>query len=108
MASQIYVKEDPKAPIKSLQFEKEAQLLWRDDSEDFIPDLAGLVFLYIAMANNGNGDQGAVKYVFEAGVIAKRMEFFGVHDTITASQSQPQSEEAKYALSPAFWDLFNI
>ncbi|KAJ4400460.1 hypothetical protein N0V91_008714 [Didymella pomorum] len=108
LASQIYVKEDPKASIKSLEFEKEARLLWRADREDSIPNLAGLMFLYIAMANNGNGNQGAANYVFEAGEMAKRMELFGVHDKIAASRTQLQSEEAKYALRQASWGLFNI
>ncbi|KAF3039838.1 dolichyl-phosphate beta-glucosyltransferase, partial [Didymella keratinophila] len=108
LASQIYVKEDPKASTKSLEFEKEARLLWRADSEDSIPNLAGLIFLYIAMANNGNGDQGAANYVFEAGEMAKRMQLFGVHDKIAASRPQLRSEEAKYALRQASWGLFNI
>lgn len=108
LASQIYVKKDPEASIKSLEFEKEARMIWRADSEDSIPNLAGLIFLHIAMANNGNGDQGAANYVFEAGEMAKRMELFGLHDTITASRPQLQSEQAVYALRQASWGLFNI
>lgn len=72
-------------------------MIWRADSEDSIPSLAGLIFLYIELANNGNGDRGTANYVSEAGEMAKRMELFGNHDAITTSQPQPQSEQALYA-----------
>lgn len=68
-------------------------MLWRAGSEDSIPNLAGLMFIYIGMANNDNVDQGVANYVFEAEEMAKRMEFFGVHDTITASQPIPDNPD---------------
>lgn len=83
-------------------------MLWRADSEDSIPNLAGLIFLHISLANNGSGGQGATDYVFEASSMAKRMGLFGVHDEIAASQSHSQSEEAQYALRQVSWGLFNI
>lgn len=108
IASQTYAKQDSTALIKSLEFENEARMLWRADHADSIPNLAGLLFLYIAMMNNGNGHQGAGNYVFEAGKMAERMKVFDVLDTIATSQSQLQSEEAQYALRQASWGFYNV
>lgn len=106
-ASQAYCKTDPIAAAKSLEFEEEAQALWRADHEDSAPNLAGLMLLYISMVNNGNGDQGAVGYVSESGEMAKRMKLFGVHDRITALDSYLPSEGAQYAFRQAAWGHFN-
>jgi hypothetical protein len=107
-ASQMYAKHDPTASRKSLEFERAARILRRADREDSIPNLAGLIFLHMSMANNGNGDQGAANCIFEASSMAKRMELFDVHDNITASRSQLQTEEAQYALRQVSWGLYNI
>ncbi|KAJ4985529.1 hypothetical protein SVAN01_09000 [Stagonosporopsis vannaccii] len=106
-ASQAYCKTDPTAAAKSLEFEKEARTLWRADCEDSAPNLAGLLLLHISMANNGNGDQGALGYVFESGEMAKRMKLFGVHDRITALESHLPTEDAQYAFRQAAWGHFN-
>lgn len=106
-ASQAYSTIDPTAATKSLEFEKEARMLWRADADDSVPNLAGTMLLYMAMANNNNGSQGAANYIFEAGEMAKRMKLFGVHDRLTALQSHLLTEEAQYAFRQATWGIFN-
>ncbi|KAF2996041.1 hypothetical protein E8E13_002873 [Curvularia kusanoi] len=108
LASQSYSRTDPSAASKSLEFEQEARMLWRADADDSLPNLAGLVLLYIAMANNGTGGQGAVSYLFEAVEMAKRLQLFGVHDRITSSDQLQLTEQAQYAFRQTAWGVFNV
>jgi hypothetical protein len=55
-------------------------MLWRADRGDSLPNLAGLTLLHIAVANNGDRGYGAECYISEVVEMAKRMQFFGVHD----------------------------
>lgn len=107
-ASQAYCKTDPTAAATSLEFEKEARMLWRADCEDSTPNLAGLTLLYISMANNGNGSQGAAEYIFESGEMARRMNLFGIQEKATALGTPIQIEEAQYAFRQATWGQFNV
>lgn len=107
-ASQTYSTMDPTAAGKSLEFEKEARILWRADSDDSPPNIAGHVLLYLSMANNGTGYQGAASYISEAGEMAKRMQLFGVHDRITTLEPYLMTDEAQYAFEQAAWGVFNV
>lgn len=107
-ASQAYSRSDPGATGKSLEFEKEARMLWRTDGEDSLSNLAGLVLLYISMANNRNGNEGALSYICEAGEMAKRMQLFGVRDRIATLESLLATDDAQYAFGQTAWGVFNV
>jgi hypothetical protein len=108
MASQQYSTEDPIAPMKSFEFEKEAEMLWRAKLDDSVPNVAGCMLLYASIALHGQGGENAVTYVLEACKMAKRMKLFGVGDPLTDTQISSLTEEAQRALAQTTWATFDF
>jgi len=89
----------------SYEFEKEAELLWRAEKKDNVLTTAGLMLLYLSYVGYGrNGEE----FLQEASNMAKRLQLFGVRDSLNTEQIQSLSHGAQRALSQTAWGVFNL
>ncbi|KAF2442155.1 hypothetical protein P171DRAFT_62402 [Karstenula rhodostoma CBS 690.94] len=105
-ASQGYTSKDVDAASKSLEFEREAEMLWRADKEDSILTIAGLSLLFLSHGGHGSGREFEILH--EASDMAKRLKLFGVKNVLDDEQISSLSPVAQRALSHTTWGVFNL
>ncbi|KAK2000066.1 hypothetical protein LX36DRAFT_741229 [Colletotrichum falcatum] len=106
-ACQAYAAKKPEASRWSQDFEEEASKLWLVQGDDNLPTITALAFMTQSCGCNGKGELD-VRYIKEAGAMAKRLKLFGCSDASTFVDLAHMSEAEARATTQVAWGVFNI
>jgi hypothetical protein len=103
-----YSSKCSEAAAKSLDFEREAEHLWRaEQSTDSNATLIALVLLYLSLLFHSKNEE-AFRCIEEASRMAARMGLFGTADRLSAQRLRQLPEKSQKAAVFAAWGTFNI
>ncbi|PVH93023.1 hypothetical protein DM02DRAFT_677109 [Periconia macrospinosa] len=108
VALQNHALIDPGALDQSFACEKEAQDLFKAESErDSLPTLAGIALLHLSLSGHGN-HSAAFEYIQETTKMVERMKLFNDPNEPAFHQPTVVTNDTQIALSRTAWGVFSM